>query len=179
MNAGGTNSGGANAGGAHSGGASGGPTDASAGGAATDANEPDGGRVAICGPTFQVCQCATGAYCLAGNAQCISADSPCPPPPNDGGASASGCGICAPGTVCVRNQVIGGAFIPPDAGRCPDGRVMVPESPNSCALPPTYYCAPIPAVCGGTPTCTCAASLCQYPCETADANLVFCLERVP
>jgi hypothetical protein len=47
-----------------------------------------------CASGQQLCACANGAYCLAGNALCITPQSPCP-----GGTSSIACGstehVCA------------------------------------------------------------------------------------
>ena len=40
--------------------------------------QPTGCSGVKCGPTQHVCDCAGGAYCLAGNAACIAPTAPCP-----------------------------------------------------------------------------------------------------
>jgi hypothetical protein len=74
-------------------------------------------------PGFQhVCACATGSYCLAGNAACITPSSPCPVHKDAGAADAGPhCGAlqhacaCATGSYCL---AAGAACIAPSAP-CP------------------------------------------------------------
>jgi hypothetical protein len=58
--------------------------------------------VLTCGANQQVCVCATGAFCLPGNAECIDPTSPCPT--NTGALTCSGfqhiC-RCAGGAFCL------------------------------------------------------------------------------
>jgi hypothetical protein len=53
---------------------------------------------------------------------------------------------------------------------------------SALALAVPYHCGKLPAACSGTPTCTCAESLCQTPnymCQTASASLVYCVFDSP
>jgi hypothetical protein len=99
-----------------------------------------------------------------------------------GDAGAGSCSpACAHGSVCVKTQVIGGALIEPDdAGVCPAPRVMVPEAPGICSLPPSFQCATVPAACRASLSCACAQPVCgSLSCESATAALVQCLLRAP
>src|SRR5690242_3689962 len=78
----------------------------------------------------------------------------------DGSTPSCGTVSCGQGEICVKDQTIGGAFIPPDdAGNCPPPRIIVPEAPISCSPPPTFHCAPLPAACLAAPSCACADTL--------------------
>lgn len=95
--------------------------------------------------------------------------------PGTGGASAGGkggsaapCGTqtCTTDEVCVRPGCGGGVVVCdplPDGGHCPQGwtESLCPAPygrygcvPGPCT-PPAPFCAPLPASCGGTPTCIC------------------------
>jgi hypothetical protein len=97
------------------------------------------------------------------------------------------CGSCAAGSVCLETQVIGGAVRekPDDAGACPVGLHSVPESPLSCAVLPTYRCAPLPATCSpdsgiaASLHCPCASSLCNGPCSDVSPTQMRCLLLAP
>jgi hypothetical protein len=104
-----------------------------------------------------------------------------------GDADAAPCAACGAGSVCVEDLVLGGELIlPDDAGQCPNGRVVVPQSPRSCTVPPTYRCLPVPAECtSGTPApthCACVPSICPaglYMCTDLTLTLTQCIEAVP
>ena len=147
-------------------------TDGGAGANARDGGFDDAGSL-VCGPNEHVCACATGSYCLFAGAECIAPTSPCP-------ADYGGCGTCAAGSMCVKEQTIGGAIIvPDDAGVCSSGRVIVPEAPGYCSLPPTFDCAPMDPSCFARPSCNCSASSCNGDCTDANSKVVVCLRRVP
>jgi hypothetical protein len=100
----------------------------------------------------------------------------------DGGTS--GCNpSCKADEICVSDQVVGGAFLPPDdAGACPPGRHVVG---NHCENDPTYSCSKAPTGCVGAIDCTCAATLCTsqnscpYQCQSASTEQVNCVCPVP
>jgi hypothetical protein len=69
-----------------------------------------------------------------------------------GGRFACGDTTCAAGDVCVREQTLGGACFPVDAG-CPAG--TSPVSP-CCVQDPSYTCVPFPSACNGKLSCDCA-----------------------
>jgi hypothetical protein len=98
---------------------------------------------------------------------------------------AFGCGsqTCAPGQLCQRNQIEGGAIVlPDDAGVCPSGRENVG---GTCRRLPTYFCHAIPAACGPSIDCACAGdyclllSSCPYMCQGTSGRELRCLCAVP
>jgi hypothetical protein len=98
------------------------------------------------------------------------------------------CGSCDGASICVENQTIGGAlFLPNDAGQCSDGRIIVPEAPQSCSSPPSHGCAQLPPACTtaagsvAVATCVCAPSICAAgrQCSDPTPTLVRCLLRAP
>ena len=104
------------------------------------------------------------------------------------GSDAGACGACGVGSVCVANQTIGGAIEPPDdAGRCPPGRVIVPEAPHACSPAPTFHCATLPSTCTTAPgslaiaTCACDPSICSGGeiCTDVTPTQVQCLLLAP
>ena len=101
-----------------------------------------------------------------------------------GGGAAGGAGgscgntTCIDGTVCLRQQTLGGACLPSDGG-CPVG-----SSPGNpcCVRDPSYSCVPRPPACTGTLTCDCARStLCKAgeTCATPSATEVDCTLLAP
>ncbi len=102
----------------------------------------------------------------------------------DDDAETSGCTPpCGPGSVCVRDQVVGGALVlPDDAGACPVGRHLTGDR---CERDPTFSCAATPAQCSGAVDCSCAATLCTqqgscpYQCTSATSTEVECTCPVP
>jgi hypothetical protein len=92
---------------------------------------------------------------------------------------------CTAGNVCVSNQTVGGRVIEPnDAGICPTGMHPVPSGgtgPRHCEANPTYTCAPRPAACTGTLSCSCAGVLCEsgHACRGTTQAQVSCVEAVP
>jgi hypothetical protein len=69
----------------------------------------------------------------------------------DAGIIACGDAACGSDEVCVANQVVGGfTFWPNDAGVCTPPRIMVPEAPSFCSLPPTLHCAARPGGCASS-----------------------------
>jgi hypothetical protein len=98
------------------------------------------------------------------------------------------CATCGAGSVCVEDQTLGGARIPPDdAGQCPPGLVIVPDAPSTCSSPPTFHCAVLPSTCTTPPGsiavahCTCAASLCAAGdmCTDLTPTLMRCVLAAP
>jgi hypothetical protein len=180
---GGTSTGGSD-GGSGSGGkaATGGASDASAGDldagpppdARRDASRAEGGTPSCEG---KICRCASGAYCLDDAAQCIEPHAACPAERRVVACDPS----CGAGTVCVRRQTIGGALFTPDAGRCEEPRLIVPEAPFACSLPPSFACEPAPTACTGTATCACAGTLCTTGNECVEnvAGQIDCIARAP
>ncbi len=108
----------------------------------------------------------------------------------DAGASFSpvSCdGTCPLGTYCMELQPLGGASLyhPNDAGACPPGFRVLPEStPDRCWADPTYRCFRIPTSCGNPPDCNCSQTLCNQTsagslCTEASATHFRCLEHLP
>jgi hypothetical protein len=102
-----------------------------------------------------------------------------------GGADGGACAACGTGSICVEDLTVGGALIlPDDAGQCPNGRVVVPQS-LGCSVPPTFHCAQVPGACtAGTPAvahCVCVPSICpaSYMCTDLTPTLTQCLQAVP
>jgi hypothetical protein len=96
----------------------------------------------------------------------------------DGGAT---CGMmaCAPGEVCVRDQVLGGACLQPGDAGCPPG--FTPGG-VCCVAGPGFHCADRPAACGSTLTCACAASALCRPgaiCGTPSTTEIDCTLLAP
>ncbi len=98
------------------------------------------------------------------------------------------CASCGSGHVCVEHRIEGGGLVfPNDAGVCPDGTVLNPDSPHNCERTPTYECARLPGACSnppGTPApahCTCAASLCGSfeQCTDVSPTLMQCALLAP
>ncbi len=120
--------------------------------------------------------------CLCGTPICVGGQWACPScVPEDAGPS--GCGAtCEPPEVCVRSQILGGAFVPlDDAGECPAGRHW--GGGEGCVQDPTYSCVNRQDNCGPTLTCGCVENLCarsdcQSHCESTTANQVNCLCQV-
>jgi hypothetical protein len=83
-----------------------------------------------------------------------------------GGAATCGERSCTSGEVCVHPACGGGVAVcdpVPDGGQCPSGwmQSLCPGAsgrigcvPGPCT-PPAPFCAPLPASCSGTPSCTC------------------------
>ncbi len=152
-----------------------GPSDAAI--HANDKGSGDDAGLPMCAPTEHICRCLTAGYCLFGGAACVSPTRPCP---SDHAVPACD-PPCGEGSVCIRHQQIGGAFLPAgDGGVCPDQRVVVPEAPTSCSVPPTFTCMPIPAECHGVAHCACAATICDVTaCDEHVAGQLDCLQLVP
>lgn len=98
-----------------------------------------------------------------------------------------GCRQCPLGSLCVEHQTVGGALMLPDAGRCPDGRILSPGPRPTCDLPPSYECETLPSECmnaPGTPAlahCVCARSLCPAgnQCTDVSPTLMKCTLLAP
>ncbi len=77
----------------------------------------------VCPKGEQACQCASGHYCLPGNAMCIGPGAPCPSPVDAISSDTGGCPpgnhpcTCATGSYCL---AMGAACISSDSP-CPDG----------------------------------------------------------
>ena len=98
---------------------------------------------------------------------------------SDGGTVACGTLTCGAGTVCVRTQTVGGALILPTDGGCPPGTSL---SGSTCERDPTWACAPRPASCGSSLTCTCAAAtLCTsgHMCTMPASSQINCTLLAP
>jgi len=102
-----------------------------------------------------------------------------------GSADGGACAACGAGSICVEDLTVGGALIlPDDAGQCPNGRVVVPQS-IGCSVPPTFHCAQVPGACtAGTPAiahCVCVPSICPagYMCTDLTPTLTQCIQAVP
>jgi hypothetical protein len=100
---------------------------------------------------------------------------------SDGGQTCSP--ACGAGAVCVGSGTQGGVVIfANDAGVCPSGtHLSVGGTVPICERDLSYACRPIPAGCGGTITCPCAAAtLCtsQQVC-LATTDGLSCVELVP
>ena len=105
-----------------------------------------------------------------------------------GDANVDACAACATGSICVEDLTVGGAFIPPDdAGQCPNGLVIIPQS-RGCSSPPSMHCVPLPAACTAAagnlePShCSCVPSICPaalYMCTDLTPTLTECLQAAP
>ena len=89
---------------------------------------------------------------------------------------------CAAGSICVASGSVGGAVIlPNDAGVCPSGTHLALSGGalGLCTRDLNYSCVTIPAECGGTVTCACAASLCTPPavCGGPTDGVLSCIFR--
>ncbi len=105
---------------------------------------------------------------------------------NPSGDAGNGvCSSCRVGELCVEHQTVGGALFLPDAGRCPDGRVLSTGPRPTCDLAPSYTCEKLPAACtSGSPApahCTCARSLCASAnvCMDVSPTLMKCTLQAP
>jgi hypothetical protein len=97
----------------------------------------------------------------------------------DGGMTCSP--ACTSGFICVASGTEGGAIINAnDAGVCPSGTHPTGFE-NRCENNRAYGCMPIPAACGGTVTCTCAAALCSAPetCLGPTNGVLSCIVEAP
>jgi hypothetical protein len=95
-----------------------------------------------------------------------------------GGSFACGNTTCPAGDVCVREQTLGGACFPVDAG-CPAG-----SSPagQCCVRDPSYSCVALPAACNGTLSCDCVSqALCTsgHTCAMPTASEIDCTLLAP
>jgi len=103
------------------------------------------------------------------------------PPDVVGDAGGGPCGTtsCNPGEMCVQTTTSGGAcFAPSDGGACPPGTVMQ----GSCCvnMSTTSACQPIPAACGGSPSCACASTACGgCLCQGTTAGVLSCACLAP
>ncbi len=91
---------------------------------------------------------------------------------SDDAATTCGSANCSATEICVRQRVLGGAFLQPDdAGMCPAGRH---REGDSCVADYSYRCAARPAC--TTVDCACLGSLCaaSYMCRGAEASLLTC-----
>jgi hypothetical protein len=89
---------------------------------------------------------------------------------------------CASNFICVASGSEGGAIIVAnDAGVCPSGTHLAGGALKTCEHDLSYGCMKIPAGCGGTVTCTCAATLCTTPaiCMGPMDGVLSCIEEVP
>jgi len=172
-NAGGSHSGGSSgtssAGGSHSGGSSG--TGALGGGGATS-----GDHCSLV-TSEAACKARTDCQAIYGIIPCPGSGAACPTQFTY--CSNSGCGpACNADSVCVKEQVSGGAHIPEDdAGACPQGDHS--NGSGACERDPTYTCQSIPAGCNGTVSCACAQALCSGSCQRASQTQIDCLQLVP
>ena len=97
----------------------------------------------------------------------------------DGGMTCSP--ACTAGFICIASGTEGGAVINAnDAGVCPSGTHPTGFE-NRCDNNLAYGCMPIPATCGGTVTCTCAATLCTLPsaCMGPTNGVLSCILEAP
>jgi hypothetical protein len=98
---------------------------------------------------------------------------------SDGGTVACGTVTCGAGAVCVRTQTLGGAVLLPTDGGCPPGTSL---SGTTCQRDPTWACAPQPAACSSSLSCTCAAAtLCTsgHTCSMPSSNQINCTLLAP
>jgi hypothetical protein len=145
------------------------------GGNGADGNTAKDGGSPQCGD-------AGGFSCLCGEVVCVDGQWTCTSCGTDGGPG--GCSPpCGAGSICVRDQVMGGAVVlPDDAGGCPSGYY---SNGSICERDPSFFCAPLPSGCNGTVTCGCAGTLCTtqqtcpYQCRNATSNEVDCECDVP
>src|SRR5450432_1155127 len=171
----GADSGGSSASGAsHSGGSSGNGGSHSGG----SNNAGSGGSGGSCAnlTTLADCKAHTGCNAIYRTLECPGSGAPCPT--EFAYCSSTGCGPeCSSGSICVSQQVSGGATIESnDAGACPADTHAT--SGGRCDRDPSYACAVIPASCGATVDCACASSVCQG-CQSVAAGQVNCVELVP
>jgi hypothetical protein len=68
-----------------------------------------------CAPLQHACECATGSYCVAAGAACLTPQAPCPDSPPDECDSSQHACTCATGSYCLP---IGAACIVPTSP-CP------------------------------------------------------------
>ena len=97
----------------------------------------------------------------------------------DGGMTCSP--SCTSGFICVASGTEGGAIINAnDAGVCPSGTHPTGFE-SRCENDLAYGCMPVPAACGGTVTCTCAATLCRAPeiCMGPTSGVLSCILEAP
>jgi hypothetical protein len=122
---------------------------------------------------------AGGNSCFCGDLVCVNGVWGCGPCDTDAGPPTDCNPACAPGSICVRDQFMGGAlFLPDDAGNCPSGRHL---QGNACVDDPTYICAPYQCA-AATPDCNdpCVADLCRtqnscpYVCTSSQPGQVNC-----
>lgn len=127
--------------------------------------------------TEAACKARTDCQAIYGVIPCPGSGAACPTEFTY--CSNSGCGpACNRGSVCVKEQVSGGARIPEDdAGACPQGEH--PNGSGTCERDATYMCQPIPAACNGTVSCACAQGLCFGSCQNASQTQIECLALVP
>ena len=88
---------------------------------------------------------------------------------------------CTSGSICIASGTEGGAIINAnDAGVCPAGTHPTGFE-NRCENNLAYGCMQIPATCGGTVTCTCAATLCRAPeiCMGPTNGVLSCILEAP
>jgi hypothetical protein len=99
--------------------------------------------------------------------------------PGDALPLACGDAVCGASELCVTEQTIGGAvFVPGDGGVCPPPRIIVPDAPTSCSLPPSFHCSLLPAGC--TNPCSCAQAICRgSECSQPAPGSVRCVLLAP
>ncbi len=171
--------GGAESGGSNNrGGASSSAGASSTAGASSSAGASNGGGPSCSAlTTLAACSARSDCYAISEPILCPGSGTPCPSEFKR--CSDNGCDpACTSNSVCVRELTQGGAImLENDAGACPSG-THATASGGQCARDPSYTCKPIPAACGATIDCTCAASLCSG-CRTATAAQVSCELDVP
>jgi hypothetical protein len=176
---------GAGAGGASttSGGASttsGGASTTSGGASTTSGGANSSGGNSGCSQltTQAECRARTDCYAIVKPILCPGSGVPCPSEFTR--CSDTGCDpACDANSVCVSQQISGGAVImEDDAGACPIG--SHPTGSNGrCDNNPSYSCKATPAACGSTIDCACAQSLCSGLCQEASTQQISCVEDVP
>lgn len=90
------------------------------------------------------------------------------------GYTACGPTPCVPGSSCVITRTTGGPCLAPnDAGVCPPPTIK--EGVCCTFVTINFACHPTPAGCGGTLSCGCASSLCDFcSCKGASGNDLDC-----
>jgi hypothetical protein len=158
-------------------------------GAAADSSTPplDGGLVAC--PAD-----AGGNTCLCGSPVCVNGQWTCSPTPcvtqPDSGTPSDTCNPpCASGSICIRDQVLGGPLVLPEQG--PDGGLACPTGRHvendQCVNDPTFTCMGAPHCLGIQWACTtqCLSQFCtqqqscMYQCKSATPGQVNCECDVP
>jgi hypothetical protein len=98
---------------------------------------------------------------------------------DSGGPGNCGTMSCGMGQVCVKEHDSGGAvLILPDGGVCPPDHL--PIGNGICVYDQTTYtCQPLPAACGATLSCACAATLCRCMCQGMTGDELDCVCLFP